>query len=123
MAIDITKANAAQQSAINAIIAAGRKAGEPDAVIQAAILIANAESSFDSVATAKPTPGNPNPTAFGLFQCTNQTWGERWAQFVKANPNDLLAKNSASDVRTNNDAQIAIKYQDLNKALNTQNIK
>ena len=110
MAIEIAKANAGQQDLINKIIAAGKKIGTPDVVIQAAINIANAESGF----VVKPAP-NTSSSAQGMFQYIDASWSAAWNNYVKANPNDPLAQKSASEARFNADAQIVVMYQDLNK--------
>lgn len=48
MAVGMTKLSSSQQQMVNKIIDAGKKAGAPDVVIQAALNIANAESSFST---------------------------------------------------------------------------
>ncbi|MGI0024652.1 MAG: hypothetical protein ACREA4_05840, partial [Nitrososphaera sp.] len=76
-------------------------------MVEAAVHIATAESTFNSTAQ------NPDSTAYGLFQYLDGTWEERWAEFQRENPSDPLAKVSTSEARNNIDAQIAVMFSDL----------
>ena len=107
MAVDMTKLSLGQQQKVNKIIDAGKKLGVPDVVIQAAVNIANAESTFDPALKSKST------SAYGMFQYIDSTWNSSWNSYVKSNPTSSLLVVPAP--REDVDAQIAVMYQDLNR--------
>ena len=100
MALDMTRLNQSQQLMANKIIDAGRKLGVPDVLLQAALNIANAESSFN------PSAGATTTTAKGMFQYIDATWQSAWNNYSKSNPSSPLV--NLSNPRSDADAQIAV---------------
>ena len=86
----MTKLSQSEQQMVNKIIDAGKQLGVPDVMIQAALNIANAESSFLPTASARTN------SAKGMFQYLDSTWKSRL--LVKARQSPLvLTLNHAKD--------------------------
>ncbi|WP_157771973.1 calcium-binding protein [Ralstonia solanacearum] len=98
-----------QRAVVDKIIISGMQMGVSAEVIEAAVNIANAESSFNPIAQ------NSSTSAYGLFQYINGTWSAAWSSFQSKNPDDPLASLSSSNARSNVDAQIKVMYADLQK--------
>ena len=80
MSTNMNNLRSEQLAILNKIIVAGQQLGASNTVIMAAVNIANAESDFTA------SRGNPNSTAFGLFQYTNTTWNEQWGGICERKP-------------------------------------
>jgi len=113
MATNMNSLSPAQQAMVDKIIASGQQVGAPNVVIQAAVIIANAESDFDS-----NQPGKTSH-AYGLFQYMDTvktpTWTNSWRSFVRKNPSNPLSKMTVSAAKKDVDAQIQVMYADLNR--------
>ena len=57
MAVSMSNLSASQKAIVNKIISAGKSLGLTDVVIEAAVNIANAESTFDTGAAATTSRG------------------------------------------------------------------
>jgi len=98
-----------QQHTLNQIVSTGIEMNANSEIIEAAVNIANAESTFN------PEISNKETKASGLFQYTAATWDAGWRKFQRTHADNLLSSMSSGDALWDSRAQIQVMYQKLNE--------